>query len=355
MVIRCVKTFILLIDAAGVQWVCYLLECIMKSSSSSTLRVAAISFVSRGGDARDNVSRIVALLEEAAHAGIALAVFPEMCISGVAAGGAAGGAPADASSRREALQAVAEPLDGPSIGAVARAVERTGVAAGVGWIERSAEGRLFNSYVVCMPDGARHCHRKLHAYGSRLGSGNRFTVFDTRWGVRAGILIGADNELVENARVTALMGATLLLAPHRCEQTGRGSIESLRRALPGRALDNGTFIVLAAGRDDAPNHDAGGKCAATIVDPLGEVLADSIDCHGIVSADVDLALANARVVQLWRAARRPSLYRPLSAAAPRNDDFEPLPEPERTAARGAVPISFAVVRRSVKPPSGGAC
>lgn len=324
----------------------------MTSPSGSTLRVAAISFVSRDGEVRDNVSRIVALLEEAARAGVGLAVFPELCISGASGSGASG----DATSPREALRAIAEPLDGPSINAVAQAVERTGVAAGVGWIERSAEGRFFNSYVVCMPHGARHCHRKLHANGSPLGSGNRFTVFDTQWGVRVGILIGADNDLVENARVTALMGATLLLAPYRCERVGAGSIESLRRALPGRALDNGTFIALAAGRDDAAGHASGGKCAAMIVDPHGAVLADSIDCRGIVSVDIDLALANARVVQLWRTARRPSLYRPLTTSAPRNDDFEPLTEPERTTARGAVPISFAMVRRSVKrPPSGGAC
>jgi predicted amidohydrolase len=326
----------------------------MTLSSRAPLRVAAMSFATGDGDARDNVSRIVALLEEAARAGIALAVFPETCISGAAA---------DGRLRRADLQALAEPVDGPSISAIARAVERTGVAAGVGWIERGAEGRFFNSYAVCMPDGTRHCHRKLHPGGNRLGSGNRFTVFDTQWGVRAGILIGADNDLVENARVTALMGATLLLAPYRCEPTGIGAIESLRRTLPGRALDNGTFIVLAAGCGEEAARDAtgrsGGKGAAIIVDPGGEVLADSltdsIDDKGIVTADVNLARANARVVQLWRAARRPSLYRPLtaSAAGARNDDFEPLPEPGHATARGAVPISLAVVRRSIKSPRSG--
>ncbi|MDQ7977936.1 nitrilase-related carbon-nitrogen hydrolase [Paraburkholderia sp. SARCC-3016] len=330
----------------------------MTSPSSSTLRIAAISLVSRRGEARDNVSRIVALLEEAARAGIALAVFPEACISGVRAGRVSDAAADVATSRLEELRAVAEPLDGPSISVVAQAVERTGVAAGVGWIERGDGRRLFNSYVVCMPDGTRHCHRKLHVHGGRLGSGNRFTVFDTQWGVRVGILIGADNELVENARVTALMGATLLLAPYRCECTGpRGTVEALRRALPGRALDNGTFIAMAAGRDDASGDEADdearGHCAAMIVDPHGDVLADSIDCHGIASANLDLALANARVVQLWRAARRPSLYRPLTATGSHNDDFEPLPETGQATARGAVPISFAVVRRGTKPSSSG--
>ena len=42
-------------------------------------------------------------------------------------------------------------------------------------------------------------------------------MFDTPWGVRLGVLICWDNNLVENARATALLGAEILLAPH---QTG---------------------------------------------------------------------------------------------------------------------------------------
>jgi predicted amidohydrolase len=58
-----------------------------------------------------------------------------------------------------------------------------------------------NAYAVCMPDGQVHCHRKLHAWEHRLiSSGNTLTVFDTPWGIRAGILICWDNNLIENAR-----------------------------------------------------------------------------------------------------------------------------------------------------------
>jgi predicted amidohydrolase len=325
--------------------------CAMTSSSTAPLQVAAIPFASRRGDARENVSRVVAALDQAAREGIALAVFPETCLA------AAHGSTCLRALCRAELDALAEPLDGSSIHAVAQAVERTGVAAGVGWIERAADGRLFNSYVVCMPGGARFCHRALHACGSRIGRGSRFTVFDTQWGVRVGILIGADNDVVENARVTALMGATLLLAPHRCDHRaaserdeggGFGAIEALRRALPGRALDNGTFIVLAAGDHESGSH-AGRDGSAVIVDPRGQLLADSANCKPIVSASIDRSLANPRVVQLWRDARRPALYRPLTAAA--HDNSDP-PAREPTAARGALPISFAVVRRSIKPPSG---
>ncbi|CAB3761780.1 nitrilase-related carbon-nitrogen hydrolase [Paraburkholderia solisilvae] len=339
----------------------------MTPSSIAPLRVAAIPFASRPGDTRENVSRVVAWLDEAARAGITLAVFPEACLSG------ANGALRARRTSRAQWHALAEPLDGAAIGAIAQAVERTGVAAGVGWIERAADGRCFNSYVVCLPGGARFCHRKLHTGAQQVGNGSRFTVFDTQWGVRVGILIGADNEVVENARVTALMGATLLLAPHRSDpvaaargvdRAGFGSIDALRRALPGRALDNGTFIVLAAGEDDGAS--AGARGAAMIVDPRGRVLADSLagsslrssagsaDFLPFVSAVIDRSLVDASVSGHWRAARRPALYRPLTAAAP--DDAQP-PEraPQRAVARGAVPISFAVVRRSVKPtPSGDA-
>ncbi|CAB3768201.1 nitrilase-related carbon-nitrogen hydrolase [Paraburkholderia humisilvae] len=333
----------------------------MKPSSIAPLRIAAVPFASRRGDTRDNVTRIVAALDHAARAGIALAVFPEACLTGMGGG---------TRLRHADWQAIAQPLDGPLIGEVAQAVKRTGVAAGVGWIERAADGRFFNSYVVCMPGGARFCHRKLHAGGHRIDDGSRFTVFDTQWGVRAAILIGADNGLVENARVIALMGATLLLAPHcsaprsalrgtheareasgeQGEGTDFGAIEALRRAMPGRALDNGTFIVLAAGTDD-DSDDAGARGAALIVDPRGNVLADSGDRpQPFISADIDRSLARARVVQLWRASRRPALYRPLTASAT-PEELAP-PEPKGVTARGAVPISFAVVKRRVKPQSG---
>src|SRR2546422_1792943 len=43
-------------------------------------------------------------------------------------------------------------------------------------------------------------------------AGNRYTVFDTPHGCRVGVLICYDNNIVENARATALLGAEILLA-----------------------------------------------------------------------------------------------------------------------------------------------
>ena len=66
---------------------------------------------------------------------------------------------------REALDALAEPVpDGESTQALLALAAEYQLSVGAGFIERGADGRLFNSYVVAMPDGRTACHRKLHAF-----------------------------------------------------------------------------------------------------------------------------------------------------------------------------------------------
>lgn len=330
-------------DGGAVQW-CRSIHPVVKMSASTvpSLRVAAMSLVSRPGDAAHNVARIADCLALAAEKDIGLVVFPETCI---------GGYGSVAKLHRAELDALAEPLDGPSIRAVADAVERSGVAAGVGFLERAADGRLFNSYAVCLPGGMRHCHRKLHAFGHRrISSGDRFTVFDTAWGVRVGILIGGDNYLVENMRMTALMGATLLIAPHRSDganQTGdrrtqAGSIgQSLPRLLSARAGDNGMFVVFSEGVAIGGSEQSSG--AAMIVDPCGRVLAASRARDALVSADLDRGLIDGSAGQQWLTARRPELYGLLTRSGDhRAADFEP----RGASSRGAIALSFAQVSRN---------
>ena len=91
-------------------------------------------------------------------------------------------------------------------------------------VERSEDGRLFNTYLVGMPDGSHARHRKLHCFISgHMDSGDEFTVFDTPHDVRLGVLICYDNNLVENVRINALMGAEVLMAPHQTGGCNSGS------------------------------------------------------------------------------------------------------------------------------------
>ncbi|WP_176057704.1 nitrilase-related carbon-nitrogen hydrolase [Paraburkholderia sp. BCC1876] len=335
----------------------------MSSSSGPSLRVASIPLVSCRGDAVQNVARVVTCLANAACQNIGLVVFPESCLAGYAS---------MAKLPRAELEALAESLDGPSIHAVADAVEQTGVAAGVGIVERATDGRLFNSYVVCLPGGQRHCHRKLHAFEHRrIGSGDRFTVFDTSWGIRIGILIGADNYLVENMRVTALMGATLLIAPHRSfggrsaggmkmqpvsiEQARRGenahrafdsnneALSDLPHWLPARAADNGLFIAFSDGADVTDNSSVTGT--GMIVDPRGRTLGSNSGdtTNTLISADIEASLTHNSAGRQWLTARRPDLYGLLSRPEDRRTtEFEP----RSLSPRGSIAVSFAQVGRN---------
>jgi len=331
----------------------------MSLSSSAPIKVAAVPLISQRGNASQNVANMSAWLADAARKEISLVVFPEASLAGYGD---------TLNLRRRDLVTLSEPLDGRSINEVANAVERTGVAAGVGFIERAPDGKLFNSYVICMTGGARCCHRKLHMVEHPgIECGEQYTVLDTTWGVRIGILIGADNYLIENVRMTAMMGATLLVAPHRtygsdsngdaalqrlspAQRTQRGAVHStvaaesagaadwLRRSLISRASDNGMFVVFSNGSEQGSNQ--GGM----IIDPLGRVLAEhGSSSSAMVYAEVDPSLIAGSVGQQCLTARRSDVNGPLvRSMLSRSNSFE---ESSVTPSRGAIALSFAQVSR----------
>ncbi|UXY13794.1 nitrilase family protein [Chitiniphilus purpureus] len=308
-----------------------------------TLRVSSVQFQHRAGDKTYNLSRVAHFSAAAAAAGSQLVVFPEMCLCGY------WHVPR---LDRAGLDALAEPIDGETISGVQVLARQHGIAIGVGWLERARDGRLFNSYVVCMPDGARHCHRKLHAFEhEHIHSGDRYTVFDTPWGVRVGILICWDNNLVENVRATALLGATLLIAPHQTGGThsrsphamqpipvalwqrrhldpaaieaqlrGPNGREWLLRWLPARAHDNGLFLIFSNGVGQDEDEVRTGN--AMILDPYGRILSETwVADDALVTADLDLTLLPHCTGQRWLRGRRPELYGIL--AQPRGDELDP--------------------------------
>ena len=304
------------------------------------LTVAAVQFEPRPGDRAYNLRRVEHFTRRAATAGVQLLAFPEMCLAGYW------------HLRRRSpteLRQLAEPLDGPSVAAVSALAVDTGIGIGVGFLEAAgpagaggsarADAPFYNSYAVCLPDGQVHRHRKLHAFEhAAIGSGDSFTVFDTPWGVRVGVLICWDNNLVENVRATALLGAEVLLAPHQTGGTssrspfgmrpipmqlwerrsddpdairralrGPSGREWLMRWLPSRAHDNGLFLVFSngVGRDDDEVRTGN----SMVLDPYGRILVET-DTAGddMVVADCDLGLLPLSSGRRWMAGRRPELY-----------------------------------------------
>ena len=62
--------------------------------------------------------------------------------------------------------ALSEPVPGPSSEALARLARELDMIIGAGLVERADNGRIYNTYVVALPSGELHRHRKLHAFES---------------------------------------------------------------------------------------------------------------------------------------------------------------------------------------------
>jgi predicted amidohydrolase len=157
-----------------------------------------------------------------------------------------------------------------------------------------------------------------------------------------GVLICYDNNIVENARATALLGAEVLLAPHqtggcnsvspramkpvdpeiwarrhedpdaiRAELCGIKGRAWLMRWLPSRAHDNGMFLVFSNGV--GPDDDEIRTGNAMVLDPYGEVIAETCEPgNAIVVADLDASLLPTSSGRRWLRARRPELYGSLT-------------------------------------------
>jgi predicted amidohydrolase len=300
----------------------------------TSIRAASVQFHHRANDKKYNLSVIEQFVRQAAEQGVQILAFPEMCVTGYWH---------VRNLDRGALEALAEPIpEGESIQTVMGLAREHGMAIGAGLLEHGADGRLFNSYFVCLPDGAVHAHRKLHAFENKqIASGDRYTVFATPWGALVGVLICYDNNLIENARATALFGADILLAPHQtggcdtasphamglidpnlwqrrledpaaieAEFRGPKGREWLMRWLPSRAHDNGMFVIFSNGVGEDDGEVRTGN--AMILDPYGRILAETWKAEDrLVVADLDLELLPTCTGRRWIRARRPELYRVL--------------------------------------------
>jgi predicted amidohydrolase len=299
------------------------------------LRVASVQMEHTDGGKEANFAKMAAFVAQAAARNAELVVFPECCVCGYWF---------IRNLSVPQLSALAEPIpDGPSTIRLRELARRYGIGVGAGWIESTADGVFHNTYVVALPDGTLHHHRKLQSFEhSAIRSGNSYTTFDLPGGLRAGILICYDNNIIENVRMTALAGADVLIAPHQTGGVGgkdphrMGLIDPalwlnrqsdpdairrefrgdkgrgwLMRWLPSRAHDNGLFLIFSNGVGIDDDEIRTGN--AMILDPYGRILAETDEpADAMVVADLDPSLLLTATGRRWMRARRPELYGPLA-------------------------------------------
>ena len=299
------------------------------------IRVATVQFQHAPGDKAYNLDRVRHFVALAARSRVELIAFPEMCLTGYW------------HVRKltpEAFEALAEPVpDGPCTQQLLSLSREHDMTIGAGLLELAEDGRVYNAYVVAMPDGRWSVHRKLHVFEHmNISAGDRYTVFDTPHGCRVGVLICYDNNIIENVRATVLLGAEILIAPHQtggCNSVSPGGMKPvdqaiwarreedpaaceaelcgpkgrawLMRWLPSRAHDNGMFLLFSNGI--GPDDDEIRTGNAMVLDPYGEIIAESRAIgDDMVVADLEAALLPSSSGRRWLRARRPELYESLT-------------------------------------------
>ncbi|NRA36804.1 MAG: acyltransferase [Planctomycetes bacterium] len=302
---------------------------------NQNIKVASVQFNHHAGDIAYNLEQITHFTQEAATENVELILFPEMCITGYWH--------VRNLSRDEIVGLAEEVPAGPSCQRLISLSKTHNMTVSAGLIEIDEQGRLFNTQFVAMPNGTTASHRKLHCFiNQHMDHGTEHTVFELPNGIKVGLLICYDNNIIENPRMIALQGADILLAPHQTggchtpsprlmgkidvelwENRGQDpeAIEAefkgskgrgwLVKWLPARAHDNGMFVVFSngVGRDDDEVRTGN----AMIIDAYGDILSETWAAKDdMVIANCDLSMREQSTGWRWITSRRPDLYGPLS-------------------------------------------
>lgn len=296
------------------------------------IKISSAQFENRSGDKEYNLSIIDRLSSKAAAEGSSVIAFHECSLTGYTF--------ARNLSKEEMLEVAEFVPSGPSVTALTKIAARNNIAILAGLFEKDKDDRLYKTYVCVDRTGLIAKYRKLHPFiNPHLTPGNEYCVFDLL-GWKCGILICYDNNIVENVRATALMGADIIFMPHvtmctpstrpgagfvdpalwknreadptslRLEFDGMKGRDWLMKWLPSRAYDNGIYAVFSnpIGMDDDQLKNG----CSMIIDPFGDIIAE---CRTLGDDFTTAVITPEKLAQSggrrYISARRPDLYRDI--------------------------------------------
>jgi predicted amidohydrolase len=296
------------------------------------ITIATAQFEMASGDKAYNLSVIRHLSAKAKAAGADAIAFHECSVSGYTF--------ARRLDKQQMLD-LAEPIPGgPSVKALRDIAREIDIVVLAGLFEKDQNDNLYKAYVAIDKNGLIAKFRKIHPFiNPYLTPGNEYVVFDLK-GWKCGILICYDNNVIENVRATALLGADIIFMPHvtmctpstrpgagfvdpklwaaretdptslRIEFDGLKGRAWLMKWLPARAYDNGIYAIFsnAIGMDDDQLKNG----CSMILDPFGDILAE---CRTLGDDIAVAVLTPEKLKQAggyrYRLARRPDLYRDI--------------------------------------------
>lgn len=304
----------------------------MLNNRMNNLIISSAQFENRSNDKVYNLSRIDALAKHASLGGSKIIAFHECSVTGYTF--------ARDLSKKEMLDLAELIPGGESVNQLAGIAKKYDIIVLAGLFEKDRGDNIYKAYVCVGKDGLIAKHRKLHPFiNPFITPGNSYTVFDL-FGWKCGILICYDNNVIENVRATALLGADIIFMPHvtmctpstrpgagfvdpelwknresdptslRIEFDGMKGRQWLLKWLPSRAYDNGVYLIFA--NPIGMDHDQLKNGCSMIIDPFGDIISE---CRNL-GDDVASALITPGKLEnaggkRYIKARRPDLYRDI--------------------------------------------
>jgi predicted amidohydrolase len=274
----------------------------MSATTSSVFKVGLVQMRS-GVDPQANLATALVAIEEAARAGAAYVLTPEMTnIMEV---------------KRERLFATIadEELD-PTLAALREAARKFSIYVHIGSLAVKVlpDKAVNRSFLIDRRGNVIARYDKIHMFDVDLANGESYresrnyrpgdlaVVADLPWG-RLGITVCYDLRFPALYRALAEAGASFFSIPSAfTRQTGEAHWHALIRA---RAIENGCFVFAAA---QGGKHENGRETFghSLVVDPWGQILAEGGTEPGLILADIDpaqVAAARSRIPSLHHGRR----------------------------------------------------
>lgn len=298
----------------------------------NSIRISTAQFENKSGEKAYNLSMISSLAGEAARQGAQAVAFHECSVTGYTF--------ARHLSKQQMLDLSENIPGGESIQRLQEIAAKHKITVLAGLFEKDGDEKIYKAYVAVSPQGLIAKHRKIHPFiNPNITPGDAYTIFELG-GWKCGILICYDNNIIENVRATALLGADIIFMPHvtMCtpsSRPGAGFVDArlwenrekdptslrmefdglkgrawLMKWLPARAYDNGVYVVFSnpIGMDDDQLKNG----CSMILDPFGDIIAE---CRKLDNDLVTATLVEEKLQQAggyrYRKARRPELYGPI--------------------------------------------
>jgi predicted amidohydrolase len=230
---------------------------------------------------QENLSAAVDLTDEAKRQGAELIAFPEFLM-----------AFSPPSQSAAELARMAEPVTGPFVSSLCGAAKSSGIAILATIYEPSSvPDRVYDTAVWIDRAGAiAAVYRKLHLYDAfGFKESDKFVPGDDLCQLvqssesRFGLMICYDLRFPEMARMLALDGANVLIAPSGWVR-GDLKVEHWQTLIRARAVENGCYVIAP---DQVGAIYIGHSMA---VDPLGRTVIDLEQERGMKIVELDLHL-----------------------------------------------------------------